>query len=265
MDARWSNCLANPFDPRVIGTKVPDYNSYPSAAFHVRETYIITTNAAGNFARAFKPRIKGAHHAATEAGGTITWGAEADVTNYNTISALYQSYRVVAMGANFRYIGNRLNAGGRMQVALVADTGAGGSTNYPTTNSGFSALPLYSSVTCNELIDQPWMVTSKMVDVDAIDYRAPDTQSADGYTDILIFIRGAEGSVDIMQVDLIWHLEALPISVNVGVAVSPAARLDNVDMSRAAAAATEMPVLRATPQPGKSFYDMLYANRQIGG
>jgi hypothetical protein len=144
---------------------------------------------------------------------------------------------------------NYQQTAGRVVFCHVPDTGDGGTQNYPTTMAEFRQIASNGKVMVQGLIasGSSLSLTPKMVDVDAIDYRALDVITADGWSDVCIFVQGATASVAAFDVDLIWHLEATPRLATAGVASQPAEPANPMKIAHGISLAANAPVGRVTP------------------
>jgi len=120
------------------GAKIPDLVSIPSSTFQTENYAIVTSNAAGDQAMAFIPRIDAQTYLQTAAGTTWTWPASgADNPQLAAIVGVYEQIRPVSMKVRWDFVGATGADQGSIGCALCARPGsaAGGleSGNFPTT------------------------------------------------------------------------------------------------------------------------------------
>lgn len=227
-------CLNRPFAPFAYGAKVPDMNASPSSTFAVRAVNAWFSTAAGDFACAMRPRLfQHLLYNPSIAAGVINWGAgtTSNVTNYTTIAALYNSYRVVGGGVRITYTGNWTNTSGYLHWARVPNTGTG--TVYPTTAGEFIAMGDNGMVPVNSLVGKSLILPFRLVDVDAVDYRQPSQADSDGWSEVVFYATGMAASAAVFTTETIMHVEGLPVATNTGVAVSPAAPYNPGEIAQA--------------------------------
>jgi hypothetical protein len=124
--------LADPFDPRCYGVRVPDSYSLPTITYHVRTTYTITSNASGVVELAFMPNpmlclIAGQGSVS----GVTPYAANTAVGSISSPATLLPqllSYRVVGWGAKLLAKDTAFAEKGRLYSVVIPNTGTQPST-----------------------------------------------------------------------------------------------------------------------------------------
>jgi hypothetical protein len=119
--------LADPFDPRCFGVRVPDSYSLPTITYHVRTTYTITSNSSGVVELAFMPNpmlsfIIGQGTAT----GVTPFTANTGVAYVAAPSSMFPqllSYRVVGWGAKLIAKDTAFAEKGRLYSVVIPNTG----------------------------------------------------------------------------------------------------------------------------------------------
>lgn len=247
----WAKALLDPFSMRDVEVKIPDYNAFPSTAFKSNFSVQLTTNADGDAAFALRPRPKGFRVPATIAGGTITWGAEADVDGYASINSNFGSIRCVALGWKLSYIGKDADCSGRAIICMIPEASTtGGTADYPTTFGGYEIQAWHSDVIQGAVLQAvPITSSAKLVDVDAIDYHPVSQTHSDGWSDLLVMFRGFPISTECINVEVLALWEALPYNVSTGINATPAAPADSEAMNKGFQASQAADPAYASPTP----------------
>jgi len=155
MKGSYAAALNAPFSEAALGAQIPDIFSYPTDTKHFRQTFTITTDASGNWEGVILPSpvfsIAAPFQATSLSGGgpalgkTITGGqslfsdssfipisrlhssGSGDTpamqvnacVKIDTLSAIYQQYRVVGWGYKMRAISSVNSTSGRVQFASI--------------------------------------------------------------------------------------------------------------------------------------------------
>jgi hypothetical protein len=127
-------------DPqRYPGAKIPDLVSIPSSTFQTENYGIITSNAAGDQAMVFIPRLTAQTNLQTAAGTTWTWvaGGYANNPQVTTATSIFEGVRPVSMKLRLDFIGATATDQGSVAAVLQARPavaiGADEFTDFPTT------------------------------------------------------------------------------------------------------------------------------------
>lgn len=129
--------------PSYPGVKIPDLVSLPSATFQTENYGIITTNAAGDQAMCFIPRIASQTALQTSATTTWTWapGSYANNPQSTAIVGVFEQIRPVSMKVRVDFIGSTSADQGSVGMALQARPGSSMTSNeYDSFPTSFSAL-----------------------------------------------------------------------------------------------------------------------------
>lgn len=116
--------LLNPF--ARINAKIPTSVPVPSASIQVMDKLLLTTNASGNAAVAWNPfnfgntntSLIGVNNDVSLTGIVASNFYLAQATSLILPVAFYAQYRLVSAALKLRYLGSKLNASGRLDVAL---------------------------------------------------------------------------------------------------------------------------------------------------
>jgi hypothetical protein len=117
------------------GKKIPDFVSIPSSTFVTENYGIVTSNAAGDQAMVFIPRLAGQTYLQTSATTTWTWAAAANNPQLATLTGLFEQIRPVSMKVKWDYIGSTANDQGSIACSIQArqGTAAAEAAGFPTT------------------------------------------------------------------------------------------------------------------------------------
>ncbi len=122
------------------GVKIPDLVSLPSSTFTTENYGIATSNAAGDLAMVFTPRMVAQTFTQNAAGTTWTWPVGVSNPKATSVIGLYEQIRPVSMKVRFDYIGTTAADSGSIACALnarPASTIVSDETlNFPTTFAG---------------------------------------------------------------------------------------------------------------------------------
>jgi len=247
-----------PFHPKAVGARVPSYNGYPSSAFVLRDYTTVSSDGSGIIMLAIRPRVKGYMLVGTESSGTISWnGTPVDFPSLSSLESTYSAYRVVGMGIRLKTLLNYQQTGGKLVVCKVPDAGTnttiGATVSYPTQQSGFYLFPKMESVTANDLLNNDFESSTDMVDISAVDYRAIDVPYNDGWTDLVIFGTGFPASSPCLDAEIVIHVEGLPSSPNVGIAVEAPIMHNAQQLADAVYSSTLKPALQAVSEVTANF------------
>lgn len=237
---------ADPFEPKVIGAKIPDSNTVPSVAVPTTQlsTPNLTSGAGVVDCVAFLPWLTNSIIDATSGVGAWTWPAAytgAGVGDWNNASAFRTSFelgRPVAHGIRLSSSVAPTSATGFIHIAVAYESfNASATWPFATTIAAMSGYSWYKRVTLASLTQTPLTIVNKYVDETAFRYSGADTGGTEsalpmefhvpfGWGAILIACEGIP-STSPVQAEMILHAEAIPknssvIQGNSAAAYSPA-------------------------------------------
>ncbi len=255
----------DPFAAEVMGCKIPDRNTMPSVTNRFRGVYTATTDSNGNYACGFRPYAFAAQWAAVPvaAGPSITWGngTPVNLTCASTMGSQYADVRTVAYGIRMKYVGPRTTSGGKIHIACVGSNLSSdgiGFTYWPRTPAEFENSPWYANYSLNEITEQEIVVPGRRIDEGSFRYRSPQyvpyggsstpsgaIETSDGWGHIVVFIEGATASASVVQIEVVYHFEAL-VNPQGGslIAPSPAAPPNTAVLDASMNVSSRQPVSR---------------------
>jgi hypothetical protein len=252
-------CMTDPFHPNASGARVPAFNGYDSAAFSIKGSYPISSDANGAFSFSFAPRLNtgAVRYGQTVTAGTIDWatGTQTTVANYSSIAGNYTGYRIVQYGIQIKSVVGFSSTSGRFWLAHIPDTGndtsLGARNQYPVTSAAFDQSPMSAKFTMNNIQTKPAQASGRMVDVTAVDYRNPSVTFNDGWADIVVLGAGFAASTVVLEVDVIWHCEGCALTVASGIPIEKPRPYDPGTLSEALnISSSQPPVQSATTDTG---------------
>lgn len=256
----------DPFLAEVSGCKIPDRNTMPSVTNRYRGVYTVQTDANGNAAFGFRPYANTAQWQplSISAAPVITWSGGIGVSFpvASVMASQYSTVRTVAYGLRIKYVGPRTTSGGKVHIACVANDFASdyiGYNYWPTTPAQFENSPWYANYSLNEITEQEVVIPGRRIDEGSFRYRAAQSsvptggfspasgsiETSDGWGSIVLMVEGATVSSGVLQVEYVYHFEALvnPAGGSL-IAPSPAALPNTAVLDAAMTASSHQPVAR---------------------
>jgi len=216
----------NAWSPLALGAKMPDFSNANTATTFIREAYKVTTQAQGFGVIMLSP-LAGGYYGVTASSmasnGTITWSPVngQQVPSWSSItSTVFNEFRVIGWGVKLTCEQSLTNAQGHVLVAnFPADTtdDPHGWTFAPTTEGGVEALVDCRRISMAQLCEEPIYINAKIQDAgialyrDATDVSTANFPGSDGWQRVLVYVSGATASAAVLTVEVIFHLEYLPI------------------------------------------------------
>jgi len=217
---------ADPFEPKVVGAKIPDSNTVPSVAVPTSQLSTPNLGGAGVDAVAYLPWLTNGILDATSGATAWTWPAAysgAGVGDWNNASAFRTSFelaRPVAHGIRLSSSVAPTSATGFVHIAVAYESFNSSATwPYATTIAQMSGYSWYKRVTVASLTQTPLTIVNKYIDETAFRYSGADTGGAEnalamefhvpfGWGAIIIATEGAPANP--LQAEMILHCEAIP-------------------------------------------------------
>jgi len=228
--AKFALAQIDPFDPNVLGAKIPDSNTMPSLANQDVDQVPLTLVAGQGFgAIAFFPNYRSATLVATNTAGTLTWPTASLATrrNYTNISAQLEAIRPVAHAIRISSSLSATTATGFVHIGLSVEgrsTTVAGNMELPVTVNEMTGLAHYKRFTLSSLTQSPLTAINKWIDETAFRYESPDAQMSvttavanfagfvyhQHWASIVVMVEGAPVASTCLSAEHVLATEALP-------------------------------------------------------
>jgi len=232
----------DPFSQKVIGCKIPDSNTYPSNAFRVDDAWSVKASdgSYGTTAFALLPSLKNQFIVCSTPsengkwGWNVSYGGGTDSSRITGIANNYSLYRPVAMGVKLSCPGAATTISGNLHVAVIANSDFGKTTWwFPTNVSQMSNCMFYRRYPLSMFTQQTLTMVNKFLDQTACRYMDPNSDGIDnsgdisfqhnGWATIIVAVEGSTNSTNVIQAEVVLHVEAIPDKSGVSTATPAAA------------------------------------------
>lgn len=226
---RFELAQSNPFHPNAYGCKIPDANSVPSCAFQAMSSFLMTTDANGTSARAYRP-VTACERIATSSSTATSWTWNSDYTTGITANSKQSS-----ITTNFTVV-RPVAHGVRITCPLAPNTVLGsvhicvyspelfGETGWnsvlPKSFDDMSQQAIYKKIPLAALCSKSVTIINRTIDFSSQRYYDPaSTLSANatqlefqttGWGIILVAVEAANVSTGVVNVETLTHFEGTP-------------------------------------------------------
>lgn len=236
---KYLTCLANPFDPRGFGARIPDASTIPSQSFYALDTAVMSTSGTNGVSGMMAiPNLQYIGASATSAStSSWTWGA-AFASNafpaaiYSNATANYSAVRPVANAVKLTCVQNVTAAQGTLHVCYCPLTVYSTTTwLLPTSLSLMQRQSGYKRFPLSELTQKPLTLVNRPMDITSQRYQDPNdmgiTQGDRGefnfpgnWCALVFVVEGASSSdaVKLIEVEFLTHYEGI-VDVTAGTIV----------------------------------------------
>lgn len=199
---------ADPFEPRVLGAKIPDSNTVPSVPVcltELRDLVLPGTNPSFAQCYAFLPGFNNSIVASTNLSVSswawaATFGGVASWNKASSFRSAFESTRPVAHGIRISCPLAPTTTTGFVHLAVAIETFDGVTTwPYATDIADMSGYSWYKRVTLASLTQSPLTIINKYIDETAFRYSSATT--------------GGYGNADAMEFHTPWSWGALMIAI----------------------------------------------------
>lgn len=238
---RFEVAQVNPFHQDAIGCKIPDANSMPSCCVQMLDTATMTTDAVfGGAVMAFRPYPTGVRVSGASVASATTWtwaaafGNQTNSTRLSSITGNFSLVRPVAHGIRLTSALSPNTVTGFVHIGIFASDIFNVTTwDFPANVSDLSNIALYKKIPLALLCGKSATIVNRTVDFSSERYFDPASdlvaQGSDisfqttGWGTIIVFVEGASVATGALQVEMLTHLEAIPLKTGLADA-SAAAR-----------------------------------------
>ncbi len=260
----------NPFSLLAKGGKIPDLSNFPTAALSIRCPAQVASNSGGFAALCFLPLVRNgviAYNPASDIGGVIVWGGGSTTTAsiWSNFTSQVTMFRVVSWGLKITSPQSVTNASGQLYIANVPlneYSDPYGYTDFPTTGAGIEGQPGCTKISLSELTQHPLIVPGKIQDSGIMNFRDPAAPSGNvntningvGFSAIMLYVTNAIATGGILDIEVIYHVEALMGDVNFGTVDSEVSTYNPMVLAAAHQATASTPTAYADSQSGSESY-----------
>jgi len=216
--------LLNPFGEKAKGGKIPDFNSLPTVSLDFKASVTLASSSGGYLGQAFYPLVNSgvwSLGAGGYTGGTLSWASPVvnSMPNWSTATGFFDLFRPVAWGIKITAEQSIGTAQGHIYVSQMPyDVNNGIYGTVPTTEQGVESSRAVVKVALAELANNPLYVSAKIQDSAICIFRDeayPSVTStmylgSSGWPLIMVYIAGAVASTNVINVEYICHVEAIP-------------------------------------------------------
>lgn len=261
----------DPFNPDVIGVKIPDENQAYALPFQGRQFVSVTTAASGTAGQFFLPDPDNytVGHSTSVSSGVFTWPvtgyAATAFSNINALHSQFVSSRCVSWGLRVSASQSFTGVSGRVHVCLVGVdmTGTGWNNMIPLSVAAMKAMPGYAYTTLGELIQNDFVAVGRITSATAHHYRsmgsgyiilgnstASGVESEYGWYGVLVAVEGASAATAVLDIDFIAHYEGIQGAASTVFSNSPPAPHQPQLLAATNNLASSVPPARVTDDAG---------------
>lgn len=222
------------FCSAALGARIPDGNAGRSFTYQIRGTFTLATNAAGSASVIILPYMPYNYVIGTGAGTTITFtGATMNqLSAATTMNSLISGYRIVTFGVRVASILSSTNNSGSAVVSTTSYSPA----SVVTPDLEFDDSRMFA---LNDFKGATWMA-KRLANYFQYKGNNSSTYAAganDDYPCCLIQLAGCTASVTAVMVEVVYNLEAVPLSDTAGTMLSQKTKPRNDGVLTAASVA----------------------------
>jgi hypothetical protein len=232
----------SPFSRGALGAKVPDDNELFTSTAFTKYRVKLTTNSSGTVAAAFRYHVgsnfSSPNYDSTTNSTLSAWNAAtaASSSSINSLALAYSGVRTVGWGIRITTPLNYTNAAGYVHVCTLGDVYfAGTSYDLPIGTSAniistMETAPSYQCISISDLVNNDVLVTPRRTDMTGYRYYVPNVSDqqvglstpnpfpTSGWQQVMIYIEAGPATSNAITVEMITHLECIPLSSSLGYA-----------------------------------------------